>query len=314
MTTVWVLADDRMGNVNQLLGIAESLNEPFERKDIAYTKWVKLHNFFRRSTLIGITKESANTLKGPWPDVVLSAGRRSFPVALNIKKRSGGKTKIVQIMNPGSTGFKKADLIVLPYHDNYRGNARNVLQIAGAPHRITTKRLSTERQKWEPVFADYARPRLSLIVGGTTKDKSFTMAEDLIKDTLALNPQSILVTTSRRTPDDVVELLQKSLPKEKTFFYRFGDKGENPYFGLMACADSIVVTGDSISMCSECCATGVPVYIFAPDEMIGPKHKRFVKTLCDEGYATLLGNPPFTPKGHFNPADTVAAKIRELLK
>ncbi len=314
MTTVWVLADDRMGNVNQLLGIAESLNEPFERKDIAYTKWVKLHNFLRRSTLIGITKKSVEGLKAPWPDVVLSAGRRSFPVALNIKKRSGGKTKIVQMMNPGATGFKKADLIVLPYHDNYRGKAKNVLQIAGAPHRITPQRLSAERQKWEPVFADYARPRLSLIVGGTTKDKSFTKAAELVKDALSLNPQSILVTTSRRTPADVVTLLQESLPKDKTFFYRFGDTGENPYFGLMACADMIVVTGDSISMCSECCASGVPVYIFAPDDMIGPKHKRFVQTLYQGGYAAPLGSEPFTPKGHFNPADTIAERIKALLK
>ena len=32
MSTVWILADDRAGNVNQLLGIAETLNLPFERK------------------------------------------------------------------------------------------------------------------------------------------------------------------------------------------------------------------------------------------------------------------------------------------
>ena len=33
---VWVLADDRAGNVNQLLGIAEALGWPYERKEIRY--------------------------------------------------------------------------------------------------------------------------------------------------------------------------------------------------------------------------------------------------------------------------------------
>ncbi len=311
---VWVLADDRMGNVNQLLGIAESLNEPFERKDIRYTQWVKLPNIVRRSTLIGVTRETAQALRAPWPDVVLSAGRRSFPVALHIKKRSGGKTKIVQIMNPGSTGFQRADLIVLPQHDNYTGTAQNVFKIAGAPHRITPERLSAERQKWEPVFAAYARPRLSLIVGGATKDKPFTtdMALDLVEKALALRPQSVLVTTSRRTPAAVIDVLQQHLPTDRTFFYRFGDTGENPYFGLMAATDMIIVTGDSISMCSECCAAGVPVFIFAPDTMMSPKHKRFHQTLYAGGFAAPLGAAPFTPSGHFNPATQIADKIRTL--
>ena len=48
MTTVWILADDRAGNVSQLLGIAEALELPFERKDIRYDAWIKLPNFLRQ--------------------------------------------------------------------------------------------------------------------------------------------------------------------------------------------------------------------------------------------------------------------------
>ena len=75
----------------------------------------------------------------------------------------------------------------------------------------------------------------------------------------------------------------------------------------------IVVTGDSISMCSECCATGVPVSIFAPDEMIGPKHKRFLKALYEKGYASLLGQKPLSKsKSGLNPAFELADIIRSL--
>lgn len=315
MQKIWLLTDDRMGNVNQLLGVAEALKTPFERKEIRYTKWVKLPNFIRASSLIGITKETKKQLTPPWPDVVLSAGRRSYPVALHILKKSKGKTKIIQLMNPGRYGFKKAAIIALPEHDKMPFYTKNVVRFLGAPHRITPDRLEQERQKWEPQFKDFPHPRLSVIVGGATKDKPFTdeMAHKLVQEIQNMNPGSILLTTSRRTPKSVINILKIGLTKHPIFFYQFGDKTENPYFGLLSTADMIVVTGDSISMCSECCATGLPVSIFAPDKMIGPKHKRFLKALYEKGYASLLGQKPLSKhKSGLNPAFELANAILSL--
>ncbi len=315
--TVWILADDRAGNVNQLVGIAEELSMPFEYKDIVYNKWVKLPNCLRGATLIGVTKESAARLAAPWPDVVLSAGRRTFPIARWIKKMSKGHTKIVQVMNPGSAGFNEADLVVLPLHDQYKGHAKNVMQVSGTPHAVTAQRLAGERAYFEKKFSDMAEPRLALIVGGATKNKPFTkeMADELVTRVLALKPGSIMLTTSRRTPKEVVEVLRERLPKN-TYFYQYGNKGENPYFGLLAWADMIVVTGDSMSMCSECCATTVPVYIFAPDEMMGEKHKRFHKELYQAGHASALGGEMTYSKkgGGFNPSKKIAYAVAELLE
>ncbi len=313
--TVWILADDRTGNVNQLLGIAEALGCPYERKEIRYTRWIRMPNFLRGKSLLGLTpqsKENINTTV--YPDIVLSAGRRSYPAALWIKKHSQNKTKIIQLMNPGKANFKKADLIVLPYHDLYKGYSKNVLFTAGTPHRITKERLCIEKEKWEPVFKNYKCPRLSLIIGGATKNKPFTiqMAKELLNYTLDLKPQSILVTTSRRTPAAVIEFLKENLPQETTFFYQFGDKSENPYFGLIACADMIIVTGDSMSMCSECCASGVPVFIFAPSDMISEKHKRFHQSLFKQGYALPCGEKTATVKGNFNPAEEIVLRIKDL--
>ncbi len=310
---VWVLADDRAGNVNQLLGVACALNEPYEQIDIRYTNRVKWPNLLRDKTLVGLTAESKQKLKSvtKWPDIVLSAGRRSFPIARWIQKQSKGKSKIVQLMNPGKKGFNQADLIVLPAHDEFKKKKSNVMIVTGTPHRLTPERLERERADWEPFFKPYAHQRLSLIIGGATKNNPFTieMADELLSAVKSLNPSSVLVTTSRRTPPEIVAHLKQNLPSETTYFYTFGCPDKNPYFGLIACTDMIIVTGDSMSMCSECCATKVPVFIFAPDEMMSPKHKRFHQSLYAAGFALPAGTEIKSVKGNFNPANEIADRI-----
>ncbi len=307
----WVLADDRAGNVNQLLGVAEALGYPYERKEIRYNKWVRLPNWLRWRTFIGLQSEYKKNLIHDFPDVILSAGRRSYPIARAIKRLSKNKAKIVQLMNP-LNGLKDADLIVLPLHDNYNGKAKNVMQVLGTPHRITPKKLAAEKTHWKDIMKKYPPKRLSLIVGGATKNKPFTleMADALIQAVKDLKPASVLVTTSRRTPKKVVDRLQQKLPKP-CFFYRFGDKRENPYFGLLAWADKIIVTGDSMSMCTECCATGVPVFIFAPDDMMSEKHKRFHASLYKAGAAAPVGGKISEKVKTINPANEVAQHIHK---
>ena len=313
MPIVWVLADDRAGNVNQLLGVAEALGWPYERKEVRYTSWVKLPNLLRGATLRGVTKDTAQGLKAPFPDLVLGAGRRMYPVARYIKKCSP-KTKIVQLMNPGSAGFSEADLIVLPAHDAYNGHKKNVVRVLGTAHRVTQERLKKEKKKWSKIFARYADPFVSVIVGGTTKKQPFTeeMARDLAYKLLQMKAGAFLITTSRRTPKVVVDTLQKLLTKKKTYIYKYGDKAENPYFGLLACAQQIVVTGDSMSMCSEACGVGVPVFIFAPKSVMSAKHLRFHQQLYTKGYATELGSGQVVFGQILNPAAEIAQHITAL--
>ena len=56
--------------------------------------------------------------------------------------------------------------------------------------------------------------------------------------------------------------MQQALPDAGLFHrWRSGD-AENPYLGLLGLADILVATGESISMATEACATGKPVYFF----------------------------------------------------
>lgn len=312
---VWVLADDRAGNVNQCLGVAEALGLGFSQKDIRYNSFAKLPNVLLGATLCGVTKESRDSIKAPWPDIVIAAGRRTAPVARYIKKQSENKTTLVQIMHPGRSGAADFDLICVPVHDG-KTLASNEMSMVGAPHRVNETKLAAAKEHWQDSFADLPAPKIALIVGGATKDKVFNeaMAAQLgrmINQMAQDQNGSLLVTTSRRTGQAAEALLSEiDVP---SYRFKWGDEGENPYFGFLSHADYIVVTGDSVSMCSEACATGKPVLIYAPGEMISDKHKRMVQSLYDTGCAGPFEGGLMSNNGQpLNAAKDIAARIREI--
>ena len=67
------------------------------------------------------------------------------------------------------------------------------------------------------------------------------------------------VTPSRRTDPAVTRVLAEALAPLGG--YVWDGSGENPYFGMLALADAIVVTMDSVSMMSEAVATAAPVML-----------------------------------------------------
>lgn len=314
---VWVLSDDRAGNTSQALGVAEALGWEFITKDVRYTWAGRLPNLLRQASLIGVDAASGAAMVSPWPDLVIAAGRRTAPVARWIKRRNPA-AYLCQIMWPGATGLKDFDLIAVPSHDHLPGLRDNVMRVTGAPHRVTEGRLAIEAARWHGRLGSLKRPLFALIVGGSTKNRTFTteMARDLGEQVGAMvraNAGSLVVTTSRRTGREAETALMESLPAPAHVF-RWGDKGENPYFGYLAHASAVIVTGDSVSMVSEACATQAPVYVYAPPALITPKHARLHQNLYALGLAEPLSGL-YRPWVHppLNAASDIAATIRRAL-
>lgn len=314
---VWVLADDRAGNVGQVLGVAEALGLPFAVKQVRYSALGGLPNALRGASLLGVTAETRAALVAPWPKLVIAAGRRTAPVARWIKRHSGAR--LVQVMDPGPGGRDEFDLIAVPNHDGHAPAGNNVLRVTGAPHRVTAAKLAEAALLWRPRF-DLPRPWVALIVGGATRRRPFTaaMAAELGANVAALAGRaggSVLLTTSRRTGAKAEAALLNAIP-EPRFVHRWGATGDNPYFGLLALADAVVVTGDSVSMACEACAAPAPVYLYAPDGWAAPKHARLHAELAQLGLARrLTGSEIFDPATHppLNAAQDIARVIRERL-
>ena len=73
---------------------------------------------------------------------------------------------------------------------------------------------------------------------------------------------SLLVTTSARTPGPAVRALEQRLACPHMLYRWQPRDANNPYFAILALADEIIVTADSVSMVTEAVATGKRVHLF----------------------------------------------------
>ena len=318
---LWILIDNRMGSVGQARGIAGQLNlEHFDvvEKKVDYTKLSGLPNFVRGKTLMGLTSESKKEFVAPWPDLLLSISRRTVPVARYIKKQNP-QTKLIQLMHPGETGLDEFSLVLLPEHDKDKPFHKSFRYLIGAPHRVTRESLSEAKEKWQDAFKDLPRPLMAVVVGGAIKKRPFTLenAAELADKIASLHKKiggSILITTSRRTGVEAQNLIMEKIKDIPMHTFLWGDKKENPYLGYLACADYIVVTGDSVSMTSEACGTGKPVFVFEGYGWLTKKHYRFIHTLYENRYAVPLDLKylGFKPNASLNAAIDAAREIERI--
>ncbi|MBI3248225.1 MAG: mitochondrial fission ELM1 family protein [Deltaproteobacteria bacterium] len=262
---VWVLTSKKLGDNAQVLAIAQDLGWPYEAKTLVYTGLNHFHFRVFGPSLRKVALERSSQLSPPWPDVVLTVGRRAVPVALWIRQQSRGATKLVQV-GQSRVKLDRFDLVVanpqyhLPPHPRLvrlelpllYGNAEAIAAAAAT---------------WRERFATLPRPWTALFVGGSTAPFALdTMAvRDLMGMThrlLTRDGGSLLVTTSRRTPSDAADFIRDAMPAQG-FFHRWSPNGaSNPYLGMLGLADRFLVTGESISMLVEVVRQGKPLAIY----------------------------------------------------
>ena len=253
LTSCWVLTEGIAGTENQCLGVAQALCVQPEVKRVGLNQpWLSL------SPYLGLEQHwSFNPhLAPPWPSLLIASGRKSIAASLYIKRQSKGCTFTVQIQDP-RINVNQFDLVAVPAHDPTRGS--NVIVTTAAPNKITPAGLEKARTAF-PFLGELSGPRVAVLIGGTSKAYSMTRAvvERLISQLLPLDA-SLMITCSRRTGEENMNLLRESFSGSRHYFW--DGRGENPYMALLGWADMILVTADSVSMLSESCTTGKPVYM-----------------------------------------------------
>ncbi len=288
--TVWILKDNKLGSVHILDGISYFLDMNIVHKEIKYNKLAKLPNFISKFFNLGITKESRETLKAPWPDVVLAAGRRAAVVAAWIKKQAPS-TYVVQVLMPNysSSAF---DLVVMPKHGQ-SVMGKNVLYLDILPHWIHPDNVEKQKKAFAPLVKELKGPYITVIIGGSTKTTTFDeemaleFASELNKLAKSKNA-SLLVLNSRRTGEAQSKIIKDNLSAPYVFYDHKEPNASSAFAGFLGWADYIAITGESISMLTESTFANKPIFVYDNDNLLTKKHKQFVNILYKLGAAKKI--------------------------
>lgn len=317
---VWLLLSNRLGDNNQVYALAEALDLPFAVKDLSYNCLKRLP-IFRGASLATLRAESRQSIKGPWPDLVVSAGYPSVPVARYIREASGGRTRIVHVGN-ARTNIDDFDLHFTTPQYAAR-NGKNAIELPfpiGNPAKAAIP--TPDERAW---LRAYPRPRTLIAVGGPARHWELDHAAlaSAMEAIRARNGSgNIIVATSARTRESTERLLRTLAPDCEAVVATF------PRFAtLLAEADEIYVTADSVSMISEAVLTGKPVGIipirrsargyvarclFEPFGVVTlPNFPNFWKLLRENGLAGTVELPVASQV--CDTVDRAASAVRSLL-
>ncbi|KAJ0027492.1 hypothetical protein Pint_36068 [Pistacia integerrima] len=233
-----------------------------------------------------------------------------YPVSIDAKKI---RLKKLLIQHPRSQ-LNRFDLVITPRHDYYpltphaqeqipwflrrwitprEPPDRHVVLTVGALHQVDSAALRHAASAWHDELAVLPKPLLVVNVGGPTSNCQY--GADLAKQLSAMLQDvfwscgSVRISFSRRTPEKVTKIIVKEFCNNPKVSIWDGED-PNPHMGHLAWADAFVITADSVSMLSEACSTGKPIYVVGAERCTW-KFAEFQKSLLERGCVR-----PFTGK------------------
>ena len=290
---ILVLSDGKPGHVNQSIAFANLLGRPFETVGVRFRRrpFKLLSYLFDR---VGVYLPSLlrwDPPEGPFCAVV-SAGSETYYANKVLARRLGVPS--VAIMLP--RGYRlDFDLIIAQEHDH-------------PPVKENIRTLPVNLCHVEPrgVF----RPRegeryVALVVGGPNPVYGYD--RERFRETLdavfsGFPGYRIVVTTSRRTPADIEEEIDRYPFEEKIFYSR---NPVNPIPDYLASCEYVFITADSTSMISEAVTFGrarieiIPL----PTRKDSGKYHRMIAKLVELGCVHRFDGRPGTADRKIDLAD-----------
>jgi hypothetical protein len=306
-----VVTDGRPGNENPALGLAEALaarsGAGIAVNRITLRRWL--------APLPAAIWAAPGPLGWPFSglasgidglrepvDLVIGAGRRAAPIVAALRAH-GAAT--IQLMAP-QMPMGRFDAVVAPAHDRLRGD--QVIDSLGSLTRLSPAGVAQAAHALAPEWTPPGR-RVAVLIGGPSGSARFAQAQQdallaAIARFVAAGFAPLLIP-SRRTPATLIDRLAGAHPGAP--LHRGG--AANPYPGVLGAADAVLVTADSVNMCSEGASTGKPLFIL-PIPGLAPKMARFHADLAARTGARAPDDP--TATWAYAPLDE-AGRVADLL-
>jgi KDO2-lipid IV(A) lauroyltransferase len=318
---VLILDDHKTGHLRQSQSVVEALKTLLSRRNkqtrlktvpIVYKgSWSKnmlvVYSFLSQflfflrnvqSLKFFLKPECYQALTRNQADYIISCGSQTAPI--NFLLSSSWLVKSIHILRPGIISWDRFSLITLPEHDKPRGLIGVPVVLTKVALNLITPQYLREQQ--DRLFLKYShlknnvRSKIGVLIGGNTKGVKFesgqirSLARQLKEAAEHFN-MDLLITTSRRTPKDIDQIMVKEfrnfnrcslliIPNESNIPEAVG--------GILALSDIVIVSGESISMVSEALSSGKKTIVFAPNGQYSShslsKYEQFVLDLNSQRY------------------------------
>ncbi|XWS52825.1 hypothetical protein CRYUN_Cryun11dG0105400 [Craigia yunnanensis] len=286
-----------------------------------------------------IVTMARQTYEKDGPLLVVASGRDTISIASSIRCLASENVFVIQIQHPRSQ-LNRFDLVITPRHDFYpltpqaqkqvprflhswitprEPPDRHVVLTLGALHQIDSAALRSAAAAWHDEFAPLPKPLLVVNIGWPTSHCRYAadLAKHLTASLLSILAScgTVRISFSSRTPEKVSKVIVKELADNPKIYIWDGQE-PNPHMGHLAWADAFVITADSVSLISEACSTGKPVYVIGA-ERCKWKLSDFHKSLRERGVVRpFTGSEDIAESWSYPPLnDTAEAanRVREAL-
>jgi len=274
----------------------------------------------------GLTKASYDTLMKKYADIIISCGSSTASVNLLLSRENNAKSII--IMKPSFIGLNRFNLAIIPEHDNPPATG-NIVTTNGALNLIDENSLKASSDILKAKIAPLKKTVIGLLLGGDTK--RFKMGYSVIKGLLDelikaadRYDADILVTTSRRTPGKIEELLRERLssePRCRVLVIANDKNSSQAVEAILGLSNAVLVSEESISMISEAASSRCYTIVFTQGNYSDKRHLRFLKGLCDRGFISIVNSRDIynsvsniLSAGRKQPVLDNSVKVKEALK
>jgi len=237
-----------------------------------------------------LDKNSYTTLMGLTPDIVISCGARVAGVNYLFSRFNVNRS--ISVLRPGVLGVRRFDAVIMPLHD-HPPKRKNVYCTDGALNLIDDAYVAEQSGKLLDAYTgtlSREQKYIGLLLGGNTKHFKLQPEEvrnvlSQIKDAAERFDYHVLITTSRRTPCAVEQLLEKECKNFSRCKLLINARVDNPPFalgGIVGLSSIVIVSPESISMVSEAASAGRYVVVFG--SRVDSRHDKFLRTLANGGF------------------------------
>ncbi len=271
---LWVAVTDKIGHVNQCIALTDALG-------VAPARMKRIPGFNLRDRVgAKILRrfqgfvQSLSLLRGlPAGPLVLVISGRSSEYAAKLLRWRLGKRLFVVSVGPPINFPEVVDMAIMNQASLPKWQRRRAkLGAAVTLEEIPICGAMARRFERPSLPRTHERRCLAVFVGGENKHfalvgEAFTSAMARIRDLACSGAAEVEIVLSRRTASRTEEIIREIFAGTPATVHGREDSGR--YRALLGTADVFVVTPDSVTMLSEVCLTGKPVFALELETLPG---------------------------------------------